>query len=747
MYMKRCFLVIICICIVFTAGCNRNRTKDEKPEPTLGPVTKATATPSPIPSDIPSAGISEPDIYNEPQKPVFVPERERGYKQLPYKPVSYEKKIAPYSVKPDLSNIENLDQFGEFTEAQKEMLKNNLFVVTRSDQVQLFHIYEQNEYKKIPSFITVDSVLQVYHIFFDYSLRTLEAETLLADLEVLTGSMLEKSIYLYNIAQNPDIKKAAMRNIAYFLVAQKTLELDPPANVPEDAAKIAGSEYRKILEAPGFSESEIAGCDVDYSQFTVRGHYTRNHDLERFFRTMMWYGLVPFPLSNSEGNINDESIARSLLITYSIFLPSEREEQDIDLWENIYDPTVFYVGKADDLTVYDYMDLLIKIYGEEPDPDSFAVSEKLREFYEQAKSLRSPGIQTAFLTVDSPSGKQFRFMGQRYIPDSEILQRLVNPPIRNMPSGLDVMAVLGSEEAYNQLINIEKIPDIWPGYPERFLKVKEKFDGLSPDIWQSNMYYGWLWTLKPLLCDSGEGYPSFMNKPAWKYKSLNTALASWAELRHDTILYGKQSGAECGGDWPPPVIKSYVEPNIEVYERLLWLTRYSKENLLQKGILPDRMHDKLTQFEDLLTFLINCSVKELRNEELTVDEYNTLLIYGGTLEWLTLSMAEGPILSETDRNMAVIADVHTVPGSYLEVGVGPASEVFVVVPIGEKLYLTRGAVFSYYEFVSGKRLTDEQWQQLFKEGAEPSQPTWTNEYTKGKKDEIPVPAEPFNSGC
>jgi hypothetical protein len=404
-YIKRCFLVIICICIVFTAGCNRNRTKDEKPEPTPGPVTKATATPSPIPSDIPSAGISEPDIYNEPQKPVFVPERERGYKQLPYKPVSYEKKIAPYSVKPDLSNIENLDQFGEFTEAQKEMLKNNLFVVTRSDQVQLFHIYEQNEYKKIPSFITVDSVLQVYHIFFDYSLRTLEAEMLLADLEVLTGSMLEKSIYLYNTVQNPDIKKAAMKNIAYFLVAQKALELDPPANVPEDAAKMAGSEYRKILEAPGFSESEIAGCDVDYSQFTVRGHYTRNHDLERFFRTMMWYGLVPFPLSNSEGNINGESIVRSLLITYSIFLPSEREEQDIDLWENIYDPTVFYVGKADDLTVYDYMDLLIKIYGEEPDPDSFAVSEKLREFYEQAKSLRSPGIQTAFLTVDSPSAK------------------------------------------------------------------------------------------------------------------------------------------------------------------------------------------------------------------------------------------------------------------------------------------------------------------------------------------------------
>jgi len=747
MYIKKCLIIVICICIIFTAGCNGKKPKDEKPEPTPIQVAKVTATPSPEPSDIPSVGESEPDKYNKDIKPVFVPERVRGYKQLPYEPVSYEKKAAPYSVKPDLSNIENLDQFGGFTDAQKEMLKNNLFVVTQSDQVQLFHIYEQNEYKLIPSFITVDSVLQVYHIFFDYSLRTLEAETLLADLEVLTGSMLEKSIYLYNTVNNPEIKNAAVKNVAYFLVAQKALELDPPENVPGDAEKIAESEYRKVLEAPGFLESEIAGCDVDYSQFTVRGHYTRNHDFERYFRAMMWYGLVPSPLSDKEGKMDNESIVRSLLITYSVFLPSEREEQDIDLWENIYDPTVFYVGKADDLTIYDYMDLLIKVYGKTPDPDSFADREKLGEFYEQAKNLRSPGIQTAFLTVDSPSGKQFRFMGQRYIPDSEILQRLVNPPVRNMPSGLDVMAVLGSKEAYNHLINAEKVTEIWPEYPEQFLKVKEKFEGLSQDVWQSNMYYGWLWTLKPLLCDFSEGYPSFMNKPAWKYKSLNTALASWAELRHDTILYGKQSGAECGGDWPPPVVKSYVEPNIEVYERLLWLTRYSKENLLQKGILPDNMHEKLSQFEDLLVFLINCSVKELRNEELTVDEYNTLLIYGGTLEWLTLSMAEGPILSETDRNMAVIADVHTVPGSYLEAGVGPASEIFVVVPIGGKLYLTRGAVFSYYEFVSDRRLTDEQWQKLFKDSTAPSQPIWTDEYNEGRKDEIPVPAEPFNSGC
>ena len=53
---------------------------------------------------------------------------------------------------------------------------------------------------------------------------------------------------------------------------------------------------------------------------------------------------------------------------------------------------------------------------------------------------------------------------------------------------------------------------------------------------------------------SAKGYPSFMRNEAWTDKSLNTSLGSWAELRHDTILYAKQSGIECGGDGdePPP---------------------------------------------------------------------------------------------------------------------------------------------------------------------------------------------------
>ena len=103
--------------------------------------------------------------------------------------------------------------------------------------------------------------------------------------------------------------------------------------------------------------------------------------------------------------------------------------------------------------------------------------------------------------------------------------------------------------------------------------------------------------------------------------------------------------------------------------------------------------------------------------------------------------------------MAVIADVHTMapnkysPGGYLEVGVGNADEIYAVVPIGGKLYLTRGAVFSYYEFQNKKRLTDEEWQKSIKQDKQPKRPVWTDSFIRQTQKTIPVPAEAYSSGC
>lgn len=678
---------------------------------------------------------------------------------VPYNPSKYEKKVKQYKVNSDLSNIENLKQFGSFSTDEQKHLSQNAFVVSPTAEEQLFYLYEKNSYLKVPSFITADSVLQVYHIFYDYSLRNLETKSLIKAVDELTDSMLKKSIQIYSDVKNPDVKNAALKNVGYFGTAALSLKKSLPQNMPDEAKKMAQKEYSLIQAKSGFASSAIFPFQLDYSQFEPRGHYTRNDNFKRYFTAMMWYGQAPFPLykDKDQKERNVEQTLQAMLVTYALFMEKDGT-QDIANWEKIYEPTSFYVGKSDDLTIYDYKNLLKNVYGDRPNIEQLSDSGRLDALYEQAKKLPEPKIAAKYTDVNTPVGKQLRFMGQRYLADSDMIQELVEPIVRPIPSGLDVMGVLGSKRAYD--IQLSKKENEWKGYPVQFSKMKEQFSKVSEDTWRSNMYYGWLWVLKGLTQPYEAGYPSFMTNQAWTDKSLSTSLGSWSELRHDTILYGKQSGAEKGGAEEPKVL-GYVEPAVEVYDKLLWLTEYSKENLSARGLLNEDkdetgLKDSMKNFEDLLKFLRDCSIKELKGESLTDEEYCRIYDYGENMEEMTASFSTDglrwfEIESETDKNMALVADFHTVApnrydnGGYLEAGVGPAHEIYAVVPISGKLYLTRGAVFSYYEFESGSRLTDEKWQKMLKDNKAPAQPSWTRSFISGGKGKIPEPKNPYNS--
>ncbi|WP_411678401.1 DUF3160 domain-containing protein [Caproicibacter sp.] len=680
---------------------------------------------------------------------------------VPYSPSQFVTKVEPYKVNPDLSNIDNLKQFGSFSEGEKKLLSQNAFMVSPTAEEQLFYLYEKNSYLEIPSFITADSVLQLYHIFYDFSLRNLEKNSLFKAVDDLTGSMLKKSVQIYKGVQNPEVKAAALKNIAYFAAAELGLGKALPQETPDEAKNLAEKEYSLIQAKQGYSQSAIFPFELDYSQFEPRGHYTRNDDFKRYFTAMMWYGQAPFPLykDKDQKERDVEQTLQALLVTYALFMEKDGT-QDITNWEEIYAPTSFYVGASDDLTIYDYRDLLRKVYGDQPNLETLSDGERLDALYQEAKTLPEPRIAAKYTQVNTPVGKQLRLMGQRYLADSEMIQELVEPIQRPIPSGLDVMGVLGSDRAYQ--IQLSKQENQWKGYPAKFTSVRAQFSKLPEETWRSNLYYGWLWVLKGLTQPYGNGYPSFMTNRAWTDKSLNTALGSWSELRHDTILYGKQSGAEKGGGEEPKVL-GYVEPAVEVYDKLLWLTQYSRENLSARNLLTgeneegkNNMEGPVKYLEDLLQFLRDCSVKELKGEQLTDDEYARLYDYGENMEEMTASFATDglrwfEIESETDKNMALVADFHTIApnqfdqGGYLEAGVGPAHAIYVVVPIGGKLYLTRGAVFSYYEFESDKRLTDEQWQKMLKENKAPAQPSWTRSFISGGKGKIPEPQDPYNS--
>jgi hypothetical protein len=340
----------------------------------------------------------------------------------------------------------------------------------------------------------------------------------------------------------------------------------------------------------------------------------------------------------------------------------------------------------------------------------------------------------------------FRFMGQRFVLDAYIFDEMTWREVgtlddpRMLPMGLDVMAALGSEEAY--VILDEAGETAYVNYPEQMTKLRGEVDALEMDSWTQNLYWAWLYAFDPLLEPKGAQYPAFMQTQAWARKDIHTALGSWTELKHDTILYAKQSMAEMGGGAPPEPPRGWVEPNPKAYARLLALTRMTYQGLESRGLLSDTAEANLTRanlqrLDDMIVFLLDVSQRELAGEALTIEDYDRIKFYGGELEAITLAAADqegeggSPFFDEPEP-AALVADVATDPNGYvLEEAIGPIYEIYVVIPDGAGgLHVAKGGVFSYYEFSwpMNDRLTDEKWRGMLEDGSAPDQPEWTGSF-------------------
>jgi hypothetical protein len=228
-----------------------------------------------------------------------------------------------------------------------------------------------------------------------------------------------------------------------------------------------------------------------------------------------------------------------------------------------------------------------------------------------------------------------------------------------------------------------------------------------------------------------------MQSPAWIDKELQTVLGSWTELRHDTILYAKQSYTMVGKGMPPEpkLTYGYVEPYPEVYARLEEMMKDLSNNLIALDLAIEGIPEKIKEFEGLLDKLKIISEKEISNTPLDNEEYELIWNIGTKL----VSLKEFPleilekITSDTDEKMEIVADVHTDvnTGQVLEEGVGSPFNIYVIIDSARGVRICRGAVFSYYEFKHSMedRLTDEKWQEMGENKERPNQPDWIKSFS------------------
>ena len=434
------------------------------------------------------------------------------------------------------------------------------------------------------------------------------------------------------------------------------------------------------------------------------------------------------------------------------------------LYQQLFEPMTWLFGTPDNITIMQVYDLMKGRKASELLKDKKTMDQLRREI--ESLAQKQTRIKPKF-QFSSPY--KINLLPQRYMPDGEVLQEMVDydnrPTKRAMPKGLDVMASMGVASAERILLDELKEAQQWDGFVAALSKMKQRMKEID---WQQTISNRWMDAVKTLheICD---GYPYFMLTPEWQKKDLNAALASWAELKHDAILYAKQPfGAECGGGGPPePVVTGYVEPNVKFWRKAISLLDATADVLERHHLTTEKGKRATQRLREEAQFLLRVSQEELAGKKLDEADYDALKHIGATFENISLDLVRDEEqylmgwndVEGTDRKVALIADVYTANSlnnpekSVMYVAVGLADEIYCVVEVDGYLWLMRGAVLSYRETrraLDILRLTDEEWQKNLETYPDEGRPSWMQDIMVPLKPlEVPKPDESYfySTGC
>jgi hypothetical protein len=646
-----------------------------------------------------------------------------------------------YPLPVNLSEVEGyqeLKSWLQITPDQEQLLSRNGLVVLKVNNFATLEDFYNNAYDNgKPILITTDAVLHTYHVLFDETLKQIETDVLASELNSTINALLSLAQAENQSLAGTPLERASKINLMYLEVAHALME---PSFTPTTVE--ARQELQLISNHNQMVQSPIFGYVEDYTQYVPRGHYTESELLKAYFKTMMWFGRMRFGLITDSGAVDVEQTRAALLFTGMI----TGNESIYNVWQRMYAVSEFFVGVSDDLTFGDYLSVLsqrgITTAAQIVDASTVvSIAEELLNrntakivgtyaavnpyFIAQQQQLQAALNETAGL----------RFMGQRFIPDSYMFQQLVYPQVgnitvpRNLPKGLDVPAVLGSSLA-TEILN--KTETIYENYTQQIKTLQAGFGTLNTANWTQDLYWSWLYTANTTLAatPSNINYPTFMTTPAWGYEKLQTFEGTWTELRHDTILYAKESYTAVPTIvWIPPPNTAYVEPYPETYRNMIGLINMTMNGLMQLGLLPAETNANLASFMSASELFLNASTIELEGKALDGNMQNQIRQAAKAISTVGSSDAG------QSQKASMVADVHTDPntGKVLEEGLGNFNVLIVVyADANGTLYAAAGPVFNYYEFTvpMNNRLTDEAWRAMLANGQTPEPPVWINKFAK-----------------
>ncbi|MCB9644088.1 MAG: DUF3160 domain-containing protein [Myxococcales bacterium] len=654
-----------------------------------------------------------------------------------------------------LERLANFSQFGSFTSAQRAALEKHGFFLSPTKAAHAFEIYEKNDYLRVPSYVTTDMAIDITHTFFDNALRNVEESALLPRLRAWSAALLATAQKQLATTKDDDVRKAATEHVIYWGVVVKLAGGKLPSLGALQSS--VDATVAKLVKAKGGKE-QVAGAPhkLDISSFQVRGHYTRSPSLGQYFRAMSWLGKVAWPFGRAANKVVSLEAALLLQALEQTKVGGSTAFAEFQAMERVINA---FVGASDAASPSRAMKYYLLAYGAGADVDGLAVSVKFERFATLMKQLAPPEIQVKSGQGQMPITPQMRVMGQRAFADSLHLQKVALLPGQRLAfSGLDVASAMGSLRALQLLKHHDASVKGWAGFDAGFAKGRRLFAQKMKKQKETDAYHGTLFALQSLFqTPKMPMFPS-IQRPSWSLRMIQTALAGWAELRHDTILYGAPVGAECGLEDQPPPPAGAVEPYPALYARLDAMVDRLGQQLKASGIdiskkanpndySSSAVGEKIKYLRRLLQLFEKLAKKQQAGQAFTRDEDEQIATIGGAIESAILSFSDKGVLMDRDKQMPVVADIGVVNGQAFHVAVGKPDALYMIAKVKGQWQLMRGATMSYYEFFrpASNRLTDEAWRKILKEGKAPTRPFWLNEILVGAKTSLPKPGKTRDS--
>lgn len=608
--------------------------------------------------------------------------------------------------------IANVKQFKSIDRKIINDLSKNNFSIVQANRQMPFYTYDKNAYQYIPHYITTDLYLFILHKYFSSFLEKLDQKYM----SVILNSILSNVLGEVESLRSQGSSASSLTWVeSYCKVALFAGSLEEVQVSPE-IADIYVSEVDAIKSESG-NPTLIPNPYVDYKELKPRGHYTKTDELKGYFRTFKWISLNGIDLKN------DDQLKGLLSLAYIIKsnnIIRDEYEAYVSIIERL-------AGQEDNVSIRDVITSIDDIDTHEEVLSNSTLSKVRRDLSSLNKERIKKVFGNDFATPEKEVDRVY-FLSSTYSISGEIFSKLVHvngsESMRPFPKGLDIPAVFGNQTAENILVYKSQDTNKWPEFQPKLKELQDQFSGYEG--WKAN--YG-SFGLKTALAASGQrdNYPNFMKTYAYDRKELSTMLSSWTHIKHDLILYQeKPYAAEAGqgGGPEPPKHYSFVEPNLEFWDQALelanWLKGFHRYN--------DTFSDELERIIGIGLNLQKAAKMHLRNESLPDDLLRELSWIGARIEYILLGLLETDHLPEREKSMALIADVYSYNGTNLNVAVGHADDIYVIVPIKGEYHIARGSIFSYYEFTDDKIYTDEEWRGMQKTrsslGNLPERPEW-----------------------